>query len=51
MASPKPIEEGIDLELTADEKAELDRRWAEHLAEPDVAVSLEDVLVKLRDPE
>ncbi len=38
-----------ELELSSDQKAELDRRWAEHLANPGSAVPWEDVRRKLRD--
>ena len=38
-----------ELELSSDEKAELDRRWNEHLANPGSSVSWEDVRRKLRD--
>jgi hypothetical protein len=51
MASPNPPELRAPLELTPDEKAELDRRWAETIAEPDPAVSLSDVIGRLGDPD
>jgi putative addiction module component (TIGR02574 family) len=38
-----------ELELGSDQKAELDRRWAEHLANPESAVLWEEVRRKLRD--
>jgi putative addiction module component (TIGR02574 family) len=38
-----------ELELSSDQKAELDRRWAEHLANPESAVPWEEVRRKLRD--
>lgn len=38
-----------ELELTPDQKAELDRRWAEHLANPKSAIPWEEVHRKLRD--
>jgi putative addiction module component (TIGR02574 family) len=38
-----------ELELSSDQKAELDRRWAEHVADPGSAVPWEDVRRKLRD--
>ncbi|HMD33873.1 MAG TPA: hypothetical protein VKH42_02845 [Vicinamibacterales bacterium] len=49
MASPNSPER--ELELTPDEKAELDRRWAEQLETPDPAVSWKDALEKPRDQE
>jgi putative addiction module component (TIGR02574 family) len=41
-------EREADLELTADQRAELDRRWAEHLANPGSAVPWAVVQTKLR---
>lgn len=38
-----------ELELSSDQKAELDRRWAEHLANPESAILWEEVRRKLRD--
>ncbi|MBZ5560417.1 MAG: addiction module protein [Acidobacteriia bacterium] len=38
-----------ELELGPEQKAELDRRWAEHLANPESAIPWEDVRRKLRD--
>jgi putative addiction module component (TIGR02574 family) len=38
-----------ELELSSDQKAELDRRWAEHLANPESAIPWEEVRRKLRD--
>jgi putative addiction module component (TIGR02574 family) len=38
-----------ELELSFDQKAELDRRWAEHLANPESAIPWEEVRRKLRD--
>lgn len=38
-----------ELELTCDEKPELDRRWADHLANPESAIPWEEVRRKLRD--
>jgi len=38
-----------ELELGEDARAELDRRWAEHLAEPGSAIPWHDVQRKLRD--
>lgn len=40
-----------ELELTPDQKAELDRRWADHLANPNSAIPWEEVHRKLRDPK
>jgi len=37
-----------ELELTEEERAELDRRWAEHLADPASAVPWDDVRRALR---
>jgi putative addiction module component (TIGR02574 family) len=37
------------LELTPEEQAELDRRWAEHVAKPDSAVPWNKVQRKLRN--
>ena len=39
----------LELELSSDQKAELDRRWAEHLANPESAIPWEEVRRKLRD--
>jgi putative addiction module component (TIGR02574 family) len=38
-----------ELELSSDQRAELDRRWTEHLANPESAVPWENVRRKLRD--
>ena len=38
-----------ELELSSEQKAELDRRWAEHLAKPESAIPWEEVRRKLRD--
>jgi putative addiction module component (TIGR02574 family) len=38
-----------ELELTAEEQAELDHRWADHLADPESAIPWEHVRRKLRD--
>lgn len=35
--------------LTDEQKAELDRRWAEHLADPDSAIPWETVRQRLRE--
>ena len=37
-----------ELEPRPDQKAELDRRWAEHLANPESAIPWEEVRRKLR---
>ena len=36
-----------ELELSSDQKAELDRRWAEHLEHPDSAIPWSEVRRKL----
>jgi putative addiction module component (TIGR02574 family) len=38
-----------ELELRPEDRAELDRRWAEHLADPGSAVPWHEVRRKLRD--
>jgi putative addiction module component (TIGR02574 family) len=38
-----------ELELTAEQQAELDRRWADHLVNPESAILWEEVRRKLRD--
>jgi putative addiction module component (TIGR02574 family) len=38
-----------ELELSREQKAELDRRWADHVANPDSAIPWEEVRRKLRD--
>lgn len=38
-----------ELELSSDQQAELDRRWAEHLANPESAIPWEEVRRKLRN--
>lgn len=42
-------ERSAELDLGPEERAEIDRRWARHLAEPDSAISWEEVRRKLRD--
>lgn len=42
------VEREARLPLTADQQAELDRRWAEHLKNPDSAIPWDDVRRKLR---
>ena len=42
-------ERNAELELGPEERAELDRRWGEHLAEPGTAVPWRDVRRRLRD--
>lgn len=42
-------ERSAELDLGPEERAELDRRWAQHLAEPDSAISWEEVRRKLCD--
>lgn len=38
-----------ELELTPEQEAELDRRWADHLANPESAIPWNEVRRKLRD--
>ncbi|HMH51075.1 MAG TPA: addiction module protein [Candidatus Acidoferrum sp.] len=40
-------ERDAELALSAEQEAELDRRWAEHLADPSSAVPWEEVRKKL----
>jgi len=40
-------ERGAELKLGPEERAELDRRWAEHLADPGSAISWQDVRRRL----
>ncbi len=40
-----------ELELTPEQEAELDRRWADHLANPESAIPWNEVRRKLRDGE
>ena len=42
-------ERDAEFDLAPEERAEFDRRWAEHLAEPASAVSWDEVRQKLRD--
>ena len=39
------------VELSHEQKAELDRRWAEHLKNPESAIPWSEVRRKLRDSE
>ena len=39
------------LDLTSDEAAELDRRWADHVQRPESAIPWDDVQRKLTDRE
>lgn len=41
------VEREAELELSDEQRAELDRRWAEHVANPDSAVPWADVRAKL----
>ena len=41
------VEREAELEPTEGQRAELDRRWAEHVADPDSAVPWADVRAKL----
>ena len=43
-----PAERDVELVLEDGERAELDRRWAEHLADPGSAVPWNEVSRKLR---
>ena len=40
-----------ELELSTDQQAELDRRWADHLANPKSAIPWEEVRRKLRNEQ
>ena len=40
-------ERGSEFELTHEQRAELDRRWSEHVANPESAVPWSDVRAKL----
>jgi putative addiction module component (TIGR02574 family) len=40
-------ERDAELALTPEQEAELDRRWAEHLADPSSAIPWEDIRRKL----
>lgn len=42
-------ERDAELALAPEQRAELDHRWAEHLAEPESAIPWPDVRRKLRD--
>jgi len=42
------VERNVELVLESDERADLDRRWAEHLADPGSAVPWLEVRRKLR---
>ena len=37
-----------EFQLTAEQQGELDRRWADHLANPDSAITWEEVRRRLR---
>ena len=41
------VERDAELALTADQRVELDRRWAEHVANPESAIPWSDVRAKL----
>jgi len=47
---PEAEREG-ELELTPEQAAELDRRWTEHVQQPESAIPWEEVRRKLMDPE
>lgn len=44
-------ERDAELEVSAEQAAELDRRWAEHIEKPDSAIPWDEVRPKLLDPE
>jgi putative addiction module component (TIGR02574 family) len=46
-ASLSPEQRDASFSLSEDEGSELDRRWAEHVANPDSAISSGDVLKRL----
>lgn len=46
--SLSPTEQEAELELSPEQRAELDRRLAEHIADPDSAIPWEEVLRRLR---
>lgn len=41
------VERDAELQLTEEQRAELDRRWAEHVANPESAIPWADVRTKL----
>lgn len=41
------VERDAELDLTDGQRAELDRRWAEHVANPESAIPWSDVRAKL----
>ncbi len=45
------VEREAELGLTAEQEAELDRRWAEHLENPDSAIPWDVVRRKLQNGE
>ena len=44
-------ERGAELELSSEEAAELDRRWAEHVERPESGIAWNDVRRKLLNRE
>ena len=50
-ASLTDEERDTELALDTEQRSELDRRWAEHLENPDSAIPWDDVRRKLRDGE
>jgi putative addiction module component (TIGR02574 family) len=44
-------ERDVELTLDPEQRAELDRRWAEHVENPDSAIPWDEVQRKLRDGE
>lgn len=45
--NPTDVEREADLALTAEQEAELDRRWSEHLKNPGTAIPWDEVRRKL----
>ena len=45
------VEREAELALTAEQEAELDRRWSEHLKNPDSAIPWDEVRRKLQGNE
>ena len=50
-ASLSEAEREAELELTAEDVAELDRRWADHVQRPESAIPWDEVRRKLLDRE
>lgn len=49
--NPTDVEREADLALTAEQEAELDRRWSEHLQAPGSAIPWDEVHRKLQGNE